>query len=387
MKTPEDDIVLKLLHTADWHLGRRFHRFGVEAGKTLTRARRDVLERVFLEAERNQVDAVLCAGDLFDTPQPDDDFKSALLEVLARLRWKNRPVFLLPGNHDPLVAESVWREPAFRKALPDFVHVVDRELVEVTLANDCVLFAVPCLSRAGQNDPTALIPKRAPGDARVRIGLVHGSTFDAGDWKTNFPISKDAAVERGLDYLAIGDTHGFRFVPPDRKVPPTIYPGTPEQTAFDEQDSGHVALVFINRARQAMVQKRRVGQWQWEEVTVKSMDELRVLAMRTDLAARVLRLTLDLKVSAAEYAEAETLLSKLEGSASTHARVGVLELDRAKLSLDLENVETLSAGLPLVLQAAVKRLRAQAEDPQARPAAERALYHLFSLAKSQGKAN
>lgn len=382
MKRTEDDIVLKLLHTADWHLGRRFPRFGIEAGKTLTRARRDVLERIFLEAERCHVDAVLCAGDLFDTPQPDEDFKSALLQVLTRLKWKNRPVFLLPGNHDPLVPESVWKDPAFRKALPDFVHVVDQELLEVALPNDCVLFAVPCLSRAGQKDPTALIPQRAEGDTRVRVGLVHGSTFDAGDWKTNFPISKDAAVERGLDYLAIGDTHGFRFVPPDRKVPPTIYPGTPEQTAFDEQDAGHVALVFINRSRQALVQKRAVGQWKWEELTVKSMEELRLLAMRTDLAARVLRLTLELRVTAPEYQEVEALLGKLQGSASTHARVGVLELDRDRLSLDLENLDALSAGFPPVLQAAAKRLKVQTEDPGQRAAAERALFHLFSLAKA-----
>lgn len=383
MKRTEDDIVLKLLHTADWHLGRRFPRFGAEAGKTLSRARRDVLERIFLEAERNQVDAVLCAGDLFDTAQPDDDFKSALLQVLGNLKWKNRPVFLLPGNHDPLVAESVWRDPTFRKALPPFVHVVDQELLEVALPNDCVLFAVPCLSRAGQADPTAAIPARAKGDERVRIGLVHGSTFDAGDWKTNFPISKDAALERGLDYLAIGDTHGFRFVPPDRKLPPTIYPGAPEPTAFDEHDAGHVALVFINRARHAMVQKRPVGQWKWEELTVKSMDELRLLAMRTDLASRVLRLTLDLRVSTQEYQEVEALLGKLEGSASTHARVGVLELNREGLSLDLSGLAAQSASLPAVLQAAVKRLEAQAREPQLRAAAERALSHLFKLAQSR----
>ena len=382
MKRTEDDIVLKLLHTADWHLGRRFPRFGPEAGKTLSRARRDVLERVFGEAERNNVDAVLCAGDLFDTPQPDEDFKTALLQVLGKLKWKQRPVFLLPGNHDPLVQDSVWRDPTFRKALPDFVRIVDQELLEVALPNDCVLFAVPCRSRAGQDDPTASIPLRAAGDERVRIGLVHGSTFDAGDWKTNFPISKDAALERGLDYLAIGDTHGFRFVPPERKVPPTIYPGTPEPTAFDEQDAGHVALVFINRARKAMVQKRLVGQWKWEELTVKSMDELRLLAMRTDLASRVLRLTLDLRVTTPEYQEAEALLGKLEGSASTHAKVGVLELDREKLSLDLTDVETLSAGLPPVVQAAVKRLRLEAAKPEQRAAAERALFHLFSLARS-----
>lgn len=385
MKRTEEDIVLKLLHTADWHLGRRFPRFGTEAGKTLSRARRDVLERIFLEAERGQVDAVLCAGDLFDTPQPDKDFRDALVQVLQKLSWKNRPVFLLPGNHDPLVTESVWRDPSFRKALPSFVHVVDQELLEVTLPNDCVLYAVPCLSRAGQKDPTESIPLRAPGDTRVRIGLVHGSTFDAGDWKTNFPISRDAVLERGLDYLAIGDTHGFRYVPPERKQPPTIYPGTPEPTAFDEHDAGHVALVFITRSRQAMVQRKPVAQWKWEEVTVRSMEELRLLARRTDLATRVLRLTLDLRVTTPEYQEAEAILGKLMGSDATHARVGVLELDREKLSLDLSNVQDLSADLPAVLQATVKRLKLEAEKPELRAAAERALFHLFTLSKQPAK--
>jgi uncharacterized small protein (DUF1192 family) len=170
-------------------------------------------------------------------------------------------------------------------------------------------------------------------------------------------------------------------------VPPTIYPGTPEPTAFDEQDAGHVALVFINRARKAMVQKRPVGQWKWEELTVRSIDELRLLAMRTDLAARVLRLTLDLRVSTPEYQEAELLLGKLAGSEATHARVGVLELDREKLSLDLTHIEEQSASLPAVLQATVKRLRAEADKPEQRAAAERALFHLFSLAKSPAKAS
>ena len=40
-------------------------------------------------------------------------------------------------------------------------------------------------------------------DDKIRIGLVHGSTFDAVDCQTNFPIAKDAAALRGFDYLAI----------------------------------------------------------------------------------------------------------------------------------------------------------------------------------------
>lgn len=380
MKGTEDDIVLKLLHTADWHLGRRFRSFKEEDARRLSRARLDAVDRLLSTAERSNVDAVLCAGDLFDEPAPGGTWGDDLAALFKKRDWK-RPVFLLPGNHDPLVADAIWRDQKFRKQLPAYVHVVDEELAEYTLPNDCVLYAVPCQSKAGQSDPTKLIPKRKQGDERVRIGMVHGSTFDARDAQTNFPISKDAAVERGLDYLAIGDTHGFRFVPPERLQPPTIYPGTPEPTAFDELDPGHVAVVFINRQRRAMVQKQKVASWAWEQVTVRSLDELRRLAARADLGDRVLRVTVDMRVTAPEYEDAERLLENLGGSEARHGLAGVLDLHRERLELDVANVEVLSQELPEVLQAAVRRLKLAAEQPETRQQAQRALFHLFRTAR------
>ena len=66
----EDDIMLKLVHTADWHLGRTFRSFADEGALKLGRARLEVLERIFHLADRHAADAVLCAGDLFDAPDP-----------------------------------------------------------------------------------------------------------------------------------------------------------------------------------------------------------------------------------------------------------------------------------------------------------------------------
>lgn len=378
--SPEEDV-LKLLHTADWHLGRRFPRFGAEASRTLSRARLDVLERLFREAEHNQVHAVLCAGDLFDEPSPEQPFRDGLTSLLRRLNWKDRLVVLLPGNHDPLLPSSVWKDPAFRAALPDFVRVVDQPLLELELREGCVLYAVPCESQAGQLDPSTRIPPRAPGDTRVRVGLVHGSTFDLPEARTNFPVSRDAAVDRGLDYLALGDTHGFRFVPADRKLPPTIYPGAPEPTAFDEVGAGAVALVFFNRRREALVQQRPVARWTWEQVRIGSLDELRLFARRADLGSRVVRLELDLDVSAPEYREVEALLAQLSGSEATHARVGVLEVDREGLRLDLRALEELTRDLPSVLRRSAEALRDAARQPESRAAAERALFHLFALTR------
>jgi DNA repair exonuclease SbcCD nuclease subunit len=375
----EDEIVLKFVHTADWHLGRQFKNFGGDSERKLGRARLEVVERLLLVAERHDVHAVLCAGDLFDTPNPSSDWWESLASAFQRHRWQSRPVFLLPGNHDPLLADAIWKSEAFRRQLPDFVHIVDRTPFEFELTQDAVLYAVPCQSKAGQNDPTESIPERVPGDGRIRIGMVHGSTFDAKDCQTNFPIHRDAAVRRGLDYLAIGDTHGFRYVPPDRKQPPTIYPGTPEPTAFDEVGAGSVAVVFINRQRRAIVQPERVAHWTWEDVRVEGIDALRQLTRRPDLGNRVLRMRVDLRLAAHEYEEAERLIQELEGTEARPGRAGVFELDRERLELDTTNFDQYCTSLPAVLQATVGELRKAAEDPELRSIAERALYHLYRL--------
>src|SRR2546425_10255564 len=59
----EDDVAFRLLHTADWHLGKRFPSFDESAEKDLRRARLDVLSEVFAAGTRRIVDAVLWSGD------------------------------------------------------------------------------------------------------------------------------------------------------------------------------------------------------------------------------------------------------------------------------------------------------------------------------------
>ena len=219
----EDDVAFRLLHTADWHLGKRFPSFDESAEKNLRRARLDVLAEVFAAATRSVVDAVLCAGDLFDEPNPSPDWWRGLQEILRRLPSTFPPVFLLPGNHDPLLPDSVWMTGhPFRAGLPGFVRVVDRDDFREEIKPGLVLHAVPCSSKAGAGDPVEKIPPRAPGDESVRVGLVHGTTFDLPNCEMNFPIRSGGARARGLDYLAIGDTHGYRVV---QEIPWSSTPG------------------------------------------------------------------------------------------------------------------------------------------------------------------
>src|SRR3954469_1079997 len=118
--------MLKLLHTADLHLGREFSQLDEDDRRKLARARLAVVEQILALADQYGVDAVLCAGDLFDTPDPSEDWWKGLAKGLTARHGWSRPIVLLPGNHDPLVEGSVFdREHPFRQLLPPWVHVVD----------------------------------------------------------------------------------------------------------------------------------------------------------------------------------------------------------------------------------------------------------------------
>jgi DNA repair exonuclease SbcCD nuclease subunit len=380
--TETEDVALKLLHTADWHLGRRFPSFDEKHRLTLSRARLDVLDRILQAAHLHAVDAVLCAGDLFDEPNPDREWWSPVAQKLANAP-RRVPIFLLPGNHDPLLPGSVYSpDHPFRRALPSWAHVVDRDDYSFLLGDWAVLHARPCRSQAGHDDLALALPAREPGDERIRIGMVHGSTFDAVE--THFPIAKDAAARRGFDYLAIGDTHSFRQVPPDG-VPPVVYPGTPEPTTFDEPKAGHVVAVLINRARRVVLHPERVAYWTWSDRTVRSLPELRDLHVAPELVRTVLRLTVDMRLSAAELDEAEQILRDLEGSDAVPGRAGILQLDRGGMILDTTDIAAYLAGLPEVLRAAAERLREQ-ESGERAEVARAALLHLYHLARRAGAA-
>ena len=100
----------------------------------------EVVDRILDVGRRNGVNAVLCAGDLFDDPTPVEDFWEGLARRLRDHPGPHVPVFLVPGNHDPLTTESVWAPThPFRSRLPNWVHVVDRDEFSFELTPDANL--------------------------------------------------------------------------------------------------------------------------------------------------------------------------------------------------------------------------------------------------------
>ncbi|MDA1014931.1 MAG: DNA repair exonuclease [Planctomycetota bacterium] len=376
----EDEMALKLLHTADWHLGLKFPAFDESDQLKLTRARMDVVDRILGEAESYGVDAVLCAGDLFDDPSPEPEWWQGLADLFAKRNWTERPVFLLPGNHDPITPKSVYHaDHAFRKLLPKWVHIVDHKPFEFELNEDAVLYAAPCTSQAGDEDLALSLPERTPGDQRIRIGMVHGQTFDMEGYQTNFPIAEDAAIRRGLDYLALGDTHGYRDVTPNSSSP-TIYPGAPEPTKFHEPDAGSIAIVCFRRSgRRALVARHKIGRLNWRVEECRSVAAVRRLRAEPDMATTVLRLKLDMAVTLKEYDEVETLLDEMKGTSAQHGSVGMMQIERSNFHHQAASLDEFPDDLPEILKQTIERLSNNQEDPET---ARQALYHLYKLVRT-----
>ncbi len=86
---------MKVLHTSDWHLGKRLGRF------SRLEEQQDVLDELCGIAEKHQPDLVLIAGDLFDTFNPPAEAVELLYRTLHRLSdGGRRPVVAMAGNHD-----------------------------------------------------------------------------------------------------------------------------------------------------------------------------------------------------------------------------------------------------------------------------------------------
>ncbi len=200
--------MIRLLHLSDVHLGGTCDDFGEQA---------DVRRQEILEAFRGlpqvadteRVDAVLIAGDLFDSPTPTDYTLAVVRQTLRRLVDAGRPVFIIPGNHDAitchpdLFAEQfggahIFRGPWFRA--PISVETSGGPLHVYGLGYD---WARP--------EPLDTFQRsEAPG---AHVVLLHGCMAGMPNWRwypnaLRIPAEWLRRVE--ADYVALGDSHSFR---------------------------------------------------------------------------------------------------------------------------------------------------------------------------------
>ncbi len=261
--------MIRFIHTADWQMGAKFSHLGNRASQTRS-TRLTTARRITRLAEERRVDFMLIAGDLFEHHAVGSETIEGVVEALAQTRV---PAVILPGNHDPVTRGGIWNRRRW-EARPDHIRVLTE--ASAVILDGVALYPCPLTQKRSRRDPTAWIPDEDDHSAQlIRVGVAHGSLDILGK-DLNFPIHPERARMARLDYLALGDWHSL-YEHDER----TFYSGTPEPTAFDERDSGHVLEVEIARPGAVPeVRRHRVNSLTWRtlEHDVSADPELDILS-------------------------------------------------------------------------------------------------------------
>ena len=255
---------MRFVHTADWQLGMTRHFLAGDAQPRYSAARRDAVAGLGALAAEVRAEFVVVAGDVFEHNQLAPQVISQSLEAMRAI---GIPVYLLPGNHDPLDASSVYTGALFKSECPDNVVVLDQAGVH-QVRPGLEIVAAPWRSKAPTTDLVAeVLGTLAKADA-TRILVAHGGV-DVLDPDRDKPslirlAELDEALASGaVHYVALGDKHSLTEVGGTGRV---WYAGSPEVTNFDdvECDPGHVLVVDIDDCdRTVTVTPHHVGHWQF----------------------------------------------------------------------------------------------------------------------------
>ena len=85
---------MRILHTSDWHLGQHF------MGKSRQAEHQSLIDWLLIQVDAHAVDAVLIAGDIFDTGAPPSYARELYSQLVVRLHNAGVALLLLGGNHD-----------------------------------------------------------------------------------------------------------------------------------------------------------------------------------------------------------------------------------------------------------------------------------------------
>jgi len=236
---------LKVLHTADLHLGTHFPSLGSYAA-TRSQDFIETFTRIVECALEKQVDLICIAGDLFDSPRPAPTLFGLVKAQLERLIAAHIPVALIPGTHDNMMAsDNVYRDSFFQKTILFSAPILQEPKHLHLNGNDVYLYGMSYHPDISIDYLNNLKRRDTPG---IHIGLLHGSIKGSPDWKIytkDFPLSIEDLFSLGLDYCALGHYHN-RVVYQHQDAIRASYPGTPEGKRFRESGPRYVHLLEFN---------------------------------------------------------------------------------------------------------------------------------------------
>ncbi|WP_370619416.1 metallophosphoesterase family protein [Mumia sp. Pv 4-285] len=270
---------MRFIATADWQLGMTARFLSDQARTRFHQARLDAVRRIGELATETEASFVVVCGDVFESNQLD---RAIVAKTFEALRAFSVPVVLLPGNHDPLDAASIYDAPVFRDRRPDHVHVL-RDAAPFTVVDGVEIVGAPWFGKHPTRDlvADACSGLQPMAEGLVRVVAGHGVTSTLNPDRDALAAIDVPTLTKVLDggcahVAVLGDRHSTT------EVEPRIwYAGAPEVTARVEDDPGNVLVIDVDPGtHEVTVAPRRVGRWSFDvlEERLESLEDVERLA-------------------------------------------------------------------------------------------------------------
>lgn len=275
---------LRLIHTSDWHLGQHFY------GKSRAQEHQAFLRWLLEQIEQQQVDALIVAGDIFDTGTPPSYARELYFNFIVGLQALNCTLVVVAGNHDSVA--MLGESASILEKLDSHVITAptineQHQLITINTeqGEQAVICAIPFLrprdvleSVAGQsaqekqqalsqsiaNHYQSLVEhaKEGANDNTAIIATGHLTTVGASVSESVRDIyigtleAFPAALFPEVDYLALGHIHRQQKVGGTEHIQ---YSGSPIALSFDEkQTNKSVNLVTFDQGKVAEIKQLAV---------------------------------------------------------------------------------------------------------------------------------
>ena len=304
--------MVKFLQSADWQLGMTRHFLTGEAQARFSAARLDVIEQMGNLAVDEGCQFVVVCGDVFDSNQVERQVLMRAFEKMAA--FPQVTFYLLPGNHDPLDASSVYRSQTFTSRRPENVKVL-YESVPVEVVPGVELIPAPWPNKYPTIDLVDAVCEGLEATDAVRIIVGHGATDTMSPSRDDPKLiglkQIEEKIEAGLiQYVALGDRHSTTDVGTTGRV---WYSGAPEPTDYTEIDPGNVLVVDLD-SDSVSVEAKCLGTWRflskdWQLGNDEDIDALEEwLSNLTSKDRTIVKVSLTGQVSLAQKARLDGIL-------------------------------------------------------------------------------
>lgn len=264
---------MRFVHLADVHLDTSFAGRTEAVRRRLREASREAFRAAVDLAIREDAQAFLIAGDLFDSERLSFSTERFLLEQARRLGDHGITVVYATGNHDPGSPEAGPRPLPW----PPNVRVVadgTPQRITIHAQDGTPVGSVTAVGHASSREREDLSRRLPPPQGDLpEVALLHTqvhASLGAEAHHVYAPSELTFLTRAGYDYWALGHVHVRQVLSTD---PPVVYPGNPQGRTHADTGSRGVYLVDLSDRSAPALSFRPLSSVRWETLRVDGLHE------------------------------------------------------------------------------------------------------------------